>query len=204
MPLRHFQRQYEQLSQFERERILSMMETGWSARPVARKIVQSSRRLPHRKKCMRTANCFIGRHLDTAEQNQVVFSDESRFNLSSDDKHARVWRPRGEHLNPAFTVQRHTVPTASMMVWVGNAYNTRSPLVLIRVTMRAQRYPWHHDILQPHELPLMQRLQGAIFQQDNARPHMARLSQDCLYTVIPFLGLPDTQICLQSRVSGII
>ncbi|GFY35137.1 hypothetical protein TNCV_5045121 [Trichonephila clavipes] len=29
----------------------------------------------------------------------------------------------------------------------------------------------------------MQRLPGAIFQQDNARPHMARVSQDCLRTV---------------------
>ncbi|GFT46346.1 transposable element Tcb1 transposase [Trichonephila clavipes] len=29
----------------------------------------------------------------------------------------------------------------------------------------------------------MQRLPGAIFQQDNALPHMARVSQDCLGTV---------------------
>ncbi|GFU01207.1 uncharacterized protein TNCV_4927931 [Trichonephila clavipes] len=29
---------------------------------------------------------------------------------------------------------------------------------------------WHHDILQPHVLPFMQRLPGAVFQQDNARP----------------------------------
>ncbi|GFT87684.1 uncharacterized protein TNCV_3453811 [Trichonephila clavipes] len=29
----------------------------------------------------------------------------------------------------------------------------------------------------------MQRLPGAIFQQDNARPHMARVSQDCFRTV---------------------
>ncbi|GFT07517.1 hypothetical protein TNCV_2751891, partial [Trichonephila clavipes] len=31
MPLRRFRRQYEQLSQFERERIIGMMEAGWSA-----------------------------------------------------------------------------------------------------------------------------------------------------------------------------
>ncbi|GFT12109.1 hypothetical protein TNCV_726871 [Trichonephila clavipes] len=37
---------------------------------------------------------------------------KSRFNLSSDDNHVRVWRPRGEHLNPAFALQRHTAPTA--------------------------------------------------------------------------------------------
>ncbi|GFS92427.1 transposable element Tcb2 transposase [Trichonephila clavipes] len=67
------------------------------------------------------------------------------------------------------------------MVWGAIAYNTRSPLVLIRATMIAQRYV--HDILQLHLLPLMPRLPGAIFQQDIAQPHTARVSQDCLCTV---------------------
>ncbi|GFW33838.1 transposable element Tcb2 transposase [Trichonephila clavipes] len=53
----------------------------------------------------------------TAEEwNQVVFSDESRFNLSSDDNHVRVWRPCGKRLNPAFALQRHTAPTTGVMV----------------------------------------------------------------------------------------
>ncbi|GFX64518.1 l-Fucosyltransferase [Trichonephila clavipes] len=47
--------------------------------------------------------------------------------------------------------------------------------------MTAQRYV--HDILQPHVLPLKQRLPEAILQQDNARPRTARVSQDCLCTV---------------------
>ncbi|GFT03037.1 transposable element Tcb2 transposase [Trichonephila clavipes] len=47
--------------------------------------------------------------------------------------------------------------------------------------MRAERYV--HDILQPHVLPLMQRLPEAIFQQDDTRPPTARVSQDCLRTV---------------------
>ncbi|GFW97417.1 transposable element Tcb2 transposase [Trichonephila clavipes] len=42
--------------------------------------------------------------------------------------------------------------------------------------------PQPHDILQPHVLPLMQRLPGGIFQQDNARPHIASVLQDCLHT----------------------
>ncbi|GFW39999.1 transposable element Tcb2 transposase [Trichonephila clavipes] len=41
MPLRHFRRQYEQLSQFERGRIINMMEAGWSARQVARQLGHS-------------------------------------------------------------------------------------------------------------------------------------------------------------------
>ncbi|GFV94288.1 uncharacterized protein TNCV_2267421 [Trichonephila clavipes] len=51
----------------------------------------------------------------TAEEwSQVVFSNESRFNLGSDDNRVRVWRPRGECLNPAFNLQRHTVLTADV------------------------------------------------------------------------------------------
>ncbi|GFS70981.1 transposable element Tcb2 transposase [Trichonephila clavipes] len=119
-----------------------------------------------------------------AEWNQIIFSDESKFNLISDDNHVRVWRPREERLNPAFALQRHTTPTAGVMVWDAIAYNTRSPLVLIRGIMTAQWYV--HDILQPHVLPIMHRLTGAIFQPENAWPHTARVSQDCLHTVTTF------------------
>ncbi|GFX82882.1 transposable element Tcb2 transposase [Trichonephila clavipes] len=104
---------------------------------------------------------------------------EGHLGSRSDDNRVRVWRPRGERLNPAFALQRHTTPTAGVMVWGATVYNTRSPLVLIRGTMTAQRY----DILQPHVLTLMQRLPGAIFQQDNARPHTAKVSRNCLRTV---------------------
>ncbi|GFV92903.1 transposable element Tcb2 transposase [Trichonephila clavipes] len=89
--------------------------------------------------------CRARGNWSAAEWNQVVFSDESRFNLSSDDNCVRVWRPGGERLNPAFALQRHTAPTACVMVWGEIAYITRSILVLIRGTMTAQRYV--HDIL---------------------------------------------------------
>ncbi|GFU56891.1 transposable element Tcb2 transposase [Trichonephila clavipes] len=125
------------------------------------------------------------RKLTAAKWNQVVFSDESRFNLSSDDNRVRVWRLLGERLNHAFALQRHTATAVGVMVWGAIAYNTRSPLVLILGTMTAQRFV--HDILQPHVLPLMQRLPGALFQQDNAWPLTARVSQDCLRT---FLTVP--------------
>lgn len=271
MPLRRHRRQYEQLSEFERGRIIGMMEAGWSARRVARQVGrsdftvrrcwdqwteetsftrrpgsgrprQTSRRedrhiirharveptaslaaiqtqaapslrapvssrtiarrlaeghlvsrrplrvLPmtptHRR--LRLEWCRARQDWTATEWNQVVFSDESRFNLSSDDNRVRVWRLRGERLNPAFALQRHTAPTAGVMVWGAIAYDTRSPLILIHGTMTAQRYV--HDILQPHVLPLMARLPGAIFQQDNARPHTARMSQDCLrhITTLPW------------------
>ncbi|GFW83495.1 hypothetical protein TNCV_4589961 [Trichonephila clavipes] len=49
------------------------------------------------------------------EWNQVAFSDESRFNLSSDGNRVRVWTPRGERLNPAFPFQQHTALIAGGM-----------------------------------------------------------------------------------------
>ncbi|GFV05965.1 transposable element Tcb2 transposase [Trichonephila clavipes] len=73
----------------------------------------------------------------TAKWNQVVFSDESRFNLSSDNNRVRVWRPRGERLNPAFALQRHTAPTAGVMVWSAIAYN--------RLAVIPSIDPWQHD-----------------------------------------------------------
>ncbi|GFW49323.1 transposable element Tcb2 transposase [Trichonephila clavipes] len=104
----------------------------------------------------------------------------------SDDNRVRVWRLRGERINPAFALQRHNAPTAGVMVWGVTANNTRSPLVLIRGTMTAQWYV--HDMLQPHVLPLIPRLPGAIFQQDNAHPPTVRISQVlfCTVTTLPW------------------
>ncbi|GFV99769.1 transposable element Tcb1 transposase [Trichonephila clavipes] len=76
------------------------------------------------------------------------------------------------------------------MQWSGIAYSARSSLVLIRGTMRDKRYV--HDILlvvccvATHAMALP----GVIFQQDNDRPHTARVSQDCLPTVTT-LPWPD-------------
>ncbi|GFV62713.1 transposable element Tcb1 transposase [Trichonephila clavipes] len=46
--------------------------------------------------------CCARGHWRAEEWNQVVFSDASRFNLSSEKHHVLVGRPRGERLNPAF------------------------------------------------------------------------------------------------------
>ncbi|GFY35327.1 HTH_Tnp_Tc3_2 domain-containing protein [Trichonephila clavipes] len=48
---------------------------------------------------------------------KVVFSDESRFVLGTDDNRVRVWRCPGERYNSPHTVLRHTARTADLMVW---------------------------------------------------------------------------------------
>ncbi|UYV80681.1 hypothetical protein LAZ67_19001368 [Cordylochernes scorpioides] len=88
------------------------------------------------------------------EWHRVVFSDESRFCLSSDSRRVRVWRRRGERSNPAAIVERPTVRLRGIMVWGAIAYDSRSPLLRIQGTMTAQRYV--DDVLRPVILPYLQ------------------------------------------------
>ncbi|UYV62983.1 hypothetical protein LAZ67_2002740 [Cordylochernes scorpioides] len=112
------------------------------------------------------------------EWHRVVFSDESRFCLSSDSRRVRVWRRRGERSNPAAIVERPTVRQRVIMVWGAIAYVSRSPLLRIQGTMTAQRYV--DDVLRPVTLPYLQGVPNALYHQDNARPHTARISQQAL------------------------
>ncbi|GFS64736.1 transposable element Tcb1 transposase [Trichonephila clavipes] len=83
---------------------------------------------------------------------KFVFRDESRFVLGTDDNRVRVWR------RPA--------------------YDSRNTLIVMCGTLTGQRYV--DDILRPHVGPFLNGLPGAIFRQDNARPHTARVDQDFL------------------------
>ncbi|GFT02431.1 transposable element Tc1 transposase [Trichonephila clavipes] len=109
---------------------------------------------------------------------KVVFSDESLFVLGTDDNRVRVWMHPGEWYNFPRTVLRYTARTAGVMVWGAIAYDSRSTLIVIRGTLTGQRYV--DDVLRPHVGPFLNGLRGAVFQQDNARLHTARVAQDFL------------------------
>ncbi|UYV84070.1 hypothetical protein LAZ67_X001061, partial [Cordylochernes scorpioides] len=113
---------------------------------------------------------------------------KSRFCLSSDSRRVRVWRRRGERSNSAAIVERPTVRQRGIMVWGAIAYDYRSPLLRIQGTMTAQRYV--DDVLRPVTLPYLQRVPNALYQQDNARPHTARISQQALQDVQMLPWLP--------------
>ncbi|GFU29666.1 transposable element Tc1 transposase [Trichonephila clavipes] len=117
---------------------------------------------------------------------RVIFSDESRFSLSADDHRTRVWRRTGQRSDPAFIVERHTAISQGVTVWGAISWDTRSSLVVLQGTLTARRYV--DDILTPIVLPMLSSRPGTIYQQDNARPHTARLSQQCLqgYDVLPW------------------
>ncbi|UYV72469.1 K02A2.6-like [Cordylochernes scorpioides] len=100
---------------------------------------------------------------------------------STDSRRVRVWRRRGESSNPAVIVERPTMRRRGIMVWGAIAYDSRSPLLRIQGTMMAQRYV--DDVLRPVTLSYLQGVPNALYQQDNARPHTARISQQALQDV---------------------
>ncbi|GFV82104.1 transposable element Tcb1 transposase [Trichonephila clavipes] len=76
------------------------------------------------------------------------------------------------------------------MVWGAIAYDGRSTLIVMRGTLTGQRYV--DDILRPHVGPFLYGLSGAIFQQDNARPHTAKVGQDYVIFTLPWpVRCPD-------------
>ncbi|UYV71393.1 hypothetical protein LAZ67_8002959 [Cordylochernes scorpioides] len=68
------------------------------------------------------------------------------------------------------------------MVWGAISFDSRTPLVVIPGTLTAQRYV--DDILRPVLLPFLSHHPGLTFQQDNARPHTARVTMD-LASILP-------------------
>ncbi|GFT28728.1 transposable element Tcb1 transposase [Trichonephila clavipes] len=112
------------------------------------------------------------RRMWAAEWNEVVFTDESRICLQHHDGRIRVWRHHGERMLNSCVMHRHTGSAPGNMIWGGIGYPSRTPLVRIAGTLNSQQYI--SEVLEPVILPNLQDLATAIFQQDNARPHVQR------------------------------
>ncbi|GFT18293.1 ribosomal protein S6 kinase alpha-3 [Trichonephila clavipes] len=110
----------------------------------------------------------------------VLFSDESRFSLSSDCRRQLIWRESGTAYRPENIQEKDRYPTCSIMVWAGIMINGRTRLhVVANGTMMGQRYI--DEILLPH----VRLFRGAVgdkfvFMDDNATCHRTLAVQDCL------------------------
>uniref|UniRef100_A0A8K9XZB2 Transposase Tc1-like domain-containing protein n=1 Tax=Oncorhynchus mykiss TaxID=8022 RepID=A0A8K9XZB2_ONCMY len=109
----------------------------------------------------------------------VLFTDESRFTLSTCDRRDRVWRRRGE-CSACNILQHDWFGGGSIMVWGGSSLGGRTALhVLARGSLTAIRY--RHEILRPLVRPYAGAAgPGFLLMQDNARPHVAGVCQQFL------------------------
>ncbi|GFS55211.1 transposable element Tcb2 transposase [Trichonephila clavipes] len=110
----------------------------------------------------------------------VLFSDESRFSLSSDCRRQLIWHESGTAYRPENIQEKDRYPTCSIMVWAGIMINGRTRLhVVANGTMAGQRYI--DEVLLPH----VRLFRGAVgdkfvFMDDNATCHRTLAVQDCL------------------------
>ncbi|GFW78805.1 transposable element Tcb2 transposase [Trichonephila clavipes] len=110
----------------------------------------------------------------------VLFSDESRFSLSSDCRRQLIWRESGTAYRPENIQEKDRYPTCSIMVWAGIMINGRTHLhVVANGIMTGQRYI--DEVLLPH----VRLFRGAVgdkfvFMDDNATCHRTLAVQDCL------------------------
>ncbi|GFY05002.1 transposable element Tcb2 transposase [Trichonephila clavipes] len=110
----------------------------------------------------------------------VLFSDESRFSLSSDCRRQLIWRESGTAYRPENIQEKDRYRTCSIMVWAGIRIKGRTRLhVVANGTMTGQRYIV--EILLPH----VRLFRGAVgdkfvFMDDNATCHRTLAVQDCL------------------------
>ncbi|GFX64481.1 transposable element Tcb2 transposase [Trichonephila clavipes] len=121
-------------------------------------------------------------HHKWTEQNWacVLFSDESRFSLSSDCRRQLIWRESGTAYRPENIQEKDRYLTCSIMVWAGIMLNGRTRLhVVANGTLTGQRYI--DEVLLPHA----RLFRGAVgdkfvFMDDNATCHRTLAVQDCL------------------------
>ncbi|GFS91193.1 transposable element Tcb2 transposase [Trichonephila clavipes] len=121
-------------------------------------------------------------HHNWTEQDSacVLFSDESRFSLSSDCRRHLIWRASGNAYRPENIQEKDRYPTCSIMVWAGIMINGRTRLhVVANGTMTGKRYI--DEVLLPH----VRLFRGAVadkfvFMDDKATCQRTLAVQDCL------------------------
>ena len=108
----------------------------------------------------------------------VVFSDESRFNLFNADGRRRVFRRCNERYSNTCIVEHERYGGGSVMVWGAINYAFKSELVICNGNFTANAYI--NQVLRPVVCPMFQQHQGLTYQHDNAPPHRARATTNFL------------------------
>jgi len=113
----------------------------------------------------------------TARQwKNVLFIDESRFCLFENDASIRIWRRRRERFEANHIVPTRAYGGGSVMVWGGISMNHRIDLMILQPPVR-----YINEVLRPCVIPMRRRIgHDFILMQDNALPHVARVTREYL------------------------
>ena len=103
--------------------------------------------------------------------NRIVWTDESRFRLHTNDGRSRVTRERGERFRDDCIAETITAGGGSVHVWAGIWHDGRSELQVLEGNVTGNSYI---NVLQLF-LNNNNQPENWILQDDNARPHRAQV-----------------------------
>ncbi|GFS77900.1 transposable element Tcb1 transposase [Trichonephila clavipes] len=108
-----------------------------------------------------------------------MFSDESRFSLESDSRRTLIWRAPCTRYHQENTIERHPYVGAGWLAWGGIIIGSTTDPHFQSVTMTGHIY---RDVILEQHVRLFRGIMGAVFlfMDDNARPHVANIVDECL------------------------
>ncbi|GFW17708.1 transposable element Tcb2 transposase [Trichonephila clavipes] len=133
---------------------------------------------PHRRR--RSLGCWDHRNWRDNEWGRVLFTDESRFSLSSDSRCILIWRERGSRNHPSNIIERDRYGGRGVLVWGGIMLGSRTDLHIFDAgSVNGNRYC--NEIL----LPYVRLFRGAmglqfLFMNDNAPCHRTVTAEQLL------------------------
>ncbi|GFU41475.1 transposable element Tc1 transposase [Trichonephila clavipes] len=132
----------------------------------------------HRRR--RSLWCREHRNWRDNEWGRVLFTDESRFSLSSDSHRILIWRERGSRNHPSNIIERDRYGGRGVLVWGGIMLGSRTDLHIFDAgSVNGTRYC--NEIL----LPYVRLFRGAmglqvLFMDDNAPCHRTVAAEQLL------------------------
>ncbi|GFV58740.1 transposable element Tcb1 transposase [Trichonephila clavipes] len=132
---------FQQRTEFEWGRIIGLREGGFSYRVIGARVHSGTvPQIPLTANHRRLRLQWAHEHRAwKADWHQVIFSDESRFNLWDHDGRIRVKRYAGECCLPEGVIERDNGLTRGVMVWGAISYDGRSNLLRIEGTLNSNR-----------------------------------------------------------------
>ncbi|GFV04847.1 transposable element Tcb2 transposase [Trichonephila clavipes] len=157
----------------------------------------------HRRR--RSLWCWEHRNWRDNEWGQVLFTDESRFSLSSDSHHILIWRERGSRNHSSNIIERYRYGGRGVLVWRGIMLGSRTDIHIFDAgSVNGTRYC--NEIL----LPYVRLFRGAmglqlLFMDDNAPCHRTVAAKQLLESrrlaarTLPPVTIRELRLALQDE-----
>ncbi|GFW03903.1 transposable element Tcb2 transposase [Trichonephila clavipes] len=161
----------------------------------------------HRRR--RSLWCREHRNWKDNEWGRVLFTDESRFSLSSDSHRTLIWRERGSRNHPSNIIERDRYGGRGILVWGGIMLGSRTDLHIFDAgSVNGTRYC--NEILLPY-VCLFRGAMGLqfLFMDDNAPCHRTVAAEQLLESrrlaarTLPSVTIRELRLALQDEWAAI-